>query len=99
MILKQLAALAIGIATLSAAATADAQWRSRMGWSGYSGAYDSPYAGAYDSVYGDAYDSAYAGTYGGGGYRGSYGFSRRTAPGSYYSYGADRANPSTDPSG
>jgi len=100
MILKQLAALAIGLAALSAAVPADAQSRSRMGWSGYSGAYDSPYAGAYDSVYGGAYDSAYGGTYGGADvYRGPSGFSGRTAPGSYYSYGADRANPSTDPSG
>jgi hypothetical protein len=96
MILKQLAALALGIAALSAATPADAQSRSRMGWSGYSGAYDSPFAGAYDSAYGGAYDSAHGGAYG---YGGPSGFSRPTAPGSYYSYGADRANPSTDPSG
>jgi hypothetical protein len=99
MVLKPLTALVLGIAAAFSITSADAQWRpyAGMGWYGgpYAGVgwYGDAYAGAYDSAdVGYGYDGAYA-------YAGGYGFPRRTAPGAYYSYGADRANPSTDPSG
>jgi len=98
MVLKPLTLLAIGIAAAFSITSADAQWRpyAGVGWYGgaYAGAYDSAFAGAYDSAgYGYGYSGAY-------GYAGGYGYRQRaTWPGTYYSYGADRSNPSVDPSG
>jgi hypothetical protein len=98
MVLRPLTALVVGIAAAFSITSADAQWRpyAGVGWydGAYAGAYDSVYAGAYDSAdYGYAYDRA-------DGYAGGYGYrDRATWPGSYHSYGTNRSNPSTDPSG
>ncbi len=92
MMKKLSVALALAMAAAVSMTAADAQWGGERygGYQGaYGGVYGSPYGGAYDSAYSGAYDSAYR--------DGDWG--RATAPGSYYSYGADRANPSTDPSG
>ena len=91
MILKSLTVLAVGIAAAFSITSADAQWRPYAGVGWYGG----PYAGVgwYGDAYAGAYDSAY-------GYVGGYGYRDRvTWPGTYYSYGANRSNPSVDPSG
>jgi hypothetical protein len=98
--------LAIGavglIATLALPATA-ADYPPSLTYGAYNNAYGGTYAygGAYAYAPVAPYDGAYAaydavmpvGPYGG------YGYGRPWRGGSYYSYGADRANPSLAPNG
>jgi hypothetical protein len=102
--------LALGAVAMLALPAAAADFPQSLTYGGAYNAYGSPYGGAY--AYRGAYAAvaplAYDGTYAAYdavtpvalyGYGYGYGYGRPWRGGSYYSYGADRANPSLAPNG